>query len=89
MALNITSSGATSVGQARVIFIQCNAALTGTITITVAGSSEYNTGSATIGTISNPTVGSQFRYGGLQQQGAISVNPNTTCDITVTKVNDL
>lgn len=85
MAQNITASGATSIGQARAILIQVNAALTGTLTITTAGSTQYGTSSATIATITNPTVGSQFRYGGLQTQGAVSINPSTTTDISVTK----
>lgn len=88
MALNITASGATSVGLARTILIQVNAALTGNIVITTAGSSQYSTNSATIATITNPTVGSQFIYGGLQNQGAISINPNATTNISVTKLNN-
>lgn len=87
MAVNITASGAQSQGLCRALLIQVNAALTGTITITAAGSSQYGTSSSTIGTIMNPTVGSQFKYGGLQNQGAISINPSTTCDISVTKLN--
>lgn len=88
MAQNITGSGATSIGLARAVLIQVNAALTGTITVTTAGSTTYGTSSATIGTITNPTVGSQFRYGGLQNQGAVSINPSTSCDISITKLNN-
>lgn len=85
MAKNITASGATVVAaEAGAIYIQVNAALTGTITVTAAGSTQYGTGSQTIATITNPTVGSFFKYGGLKNQGAISVNPSTTTDITVT-----
>lgn len=87
MSTNITSSGATSVGQARALLIECNAALTGTITVTAAGSTQYGTSSSTIGTITNPTVGTAWRVGGLQTQGAISINPSGTTDLTVTKVN--
>ena len=87
MAQYITASGATSIGQANAILIQVNTALTGTITITNAGSTQYSTASGTIAVITNPTAGATFRYGGLNQQGAISVNPSGTTDITVTKLN--
>lgn len=85
MAKNITASGAQVIAaQAGAIYIQVNAALTGTIAVTVAGSSQYGTAAQTIATITNPTVGSFYKYGGLHGQGAVSVNPSTTCDITVT-----
>lgn len=85
MAKNITSSGAAVVASnASAILLQVNAALTGNIIVTVAGSTQYGTNSATIATITNPTVGSFYRYGGLTQQGAVSVNPSTACDITIT-----
>lgn len=87
-AQNITASGATSVGLCRAILIQVNAALTGNIVVSTAGSSQYGTTGATIATITNPTVGSQFRYGGLQNQGAVSITPSTTTDISVTKLNN-
>lgn len=87
MALNITASGATSIGQANAILIQVNAALTGTITVTVDGSTQYGTSSGTVATITNPTVGSTFRYGGLNTLGNVKVNPSTTTDITVSKLN--
>lgn len=83
MALNITTSTTTAVGVGRAIFIQVNAALTGSIVVTTAGSTAYATSATTVGTITNPTVGSQYKYGGLGQQGIISVDPSTTCDITV------
>lgn len=77
MALNITTSAATTIAaQAGAIIIQVNAALTGTIGITVGG--------VTIATITNPTVGNIFKYGGLAKQGAVVVTASTTCDITVT-----
>lgn len=86
MAQNITASGAQSIGLCKAILIQVNAALTGTITVTVAGSTQYGTSSATIATITNPTMGATFRYGGLQNQGAVSINPSGSCDISVTKL---
>lgn len=88
MALNITAGSAKNIGGCRAILIQVNAALTGSITVTGAGSSQYGTASSTIATITNPTVGSQYRYGGLFQQGDITVTPSTTCDITVTQLNN-
>lgn len=87
MSTNITASGAQSIGLARAILIECNVALTGSITVTAAGSTQYGTSSSTIGTITNPTVGIPWRVGGLHTQGAISINPSTTTDLTVTKVN--
>lgn len=85
MAKNITASGATVIAaQAGAIYIQVNSALTGTIIVTAAGSNQYGTASQTIATINNPSVGSFYKYGGLHGQGAISVNPSATCDITVT-----
>jgi hypothetical protein len=90
MAQNITTGTATTVAaNAYAIFIQVNAALTGTIVIAVAGSTQYVTTSATIATITNPTAGSQFKYGGLNQQGAVTVTPSTTCDISVTILTSL
>lgn len=85
MALNITTGTATDVAaQASAILIQVNAALTGNIIVATAGSSQYGTSGATIATITNPTVGSEYRYGGLAQQGKVTVTPSTTCDISVT-----
>lgn len=87
MALNITTGTATNIGLARAILIQVNAALTGTIVISTAGSTQYGTVAQTIGTITNPTVGQQYKYGGLHGQGAVTVTPSTTCDISVSKIN--
>lgn len=90
MAQHITTTAATTVGSnAQAIFIQVNAALTGTITVTTAGSTQYGTSSGTVAVITNPTVGSQFKYGGLAQQGAVSVTASGTCDITVTSIDHL
>lgn len=90
MALNITTGTATTIAsQAKAILIQVNAALTGNIIVAVAGSTQYGTAAATIGTITNPTVGNTFRYGGLARQGAVTVTPSTTCDISVTVVDHL
>lgn len=90
MALNITSSGAVVVAtNANAMLIQVNAAFTGTIAVTTAASTQYGTSAATLATITNPTVGSEFRYGGLANQGAISVNPNGSCDITVSIIKNI
>lgn len=86
MAKRITASGAQVVASnAQAILIQVNTAITGTDTITVtnAGSTQYGTPSGTIAVITAPAAGTQYKYSGLAQQGAISVNPSTTCDITV------
>lgn len=87
MAINITGSGATSVGLAKGILVQMNAALTGSVTITAAGSTQYGTAAQTLATITNPTVGESHRIGGLHGQGAISINPSGSTDLTVTKIN--
>jgi hypothetical protein len=86
MAKHITASGAVVVASnAQAILIQVNTAITGsdTITVTNGGSTQYGTSSGTIAIITAPAAGTQFKYSGLAQQGAISVNPSTTCDITV------
>lgn len=85
MALNITAASATKIAkQASAILIQNNKALTGTITVTAAGSTQYGTSSSTIATITDPAVGNVFRYGGLFGAGEITVTPSATCDVTVT-----
>ncbi len=88
MPVHITSSGATDIGLARAIKIQVNKALTGTITVTTAGSTLYGTAAQTIGISTDPGV-VLLQYGGLHGQGSVSVNPSATTDITVTKVNKL
>lgn len=90
MAQHITSTAATLIGSnSQAIFIQVNAALTGSVTVTNGGSTQYGTSSGTVAVITNPTVGSQFKYGGLAQQGAITVTASGTCDITVTSIDHL
>lgn len=70
----LTTGGAVTVAtKAYGIHIQVNAALTGTITVTDT--------TVTMAIITNPTVGSAFRYYGFG--GQIQVNPSTTCDVTV------
>lgn len=76
----ITASGsATVAAAANGLLIQVNKALTGTITLAA--------GDTTFAIITNPTVGNQFRYNGLRNQGAITVNPSATTDITVSFLN--
>ena len=76
----ITASGSTTVATAaNGLLIQVNAALTGTITLAAGGT--------TFAIITNPTVGAQFRYNGLRNAGAITVNPSATTDITVSFLN--
>lgn len=62
------------------LLIQVNTALTGTITLATANGS-------TFAVITNPTVGSQYRYNGLRKLGAVTVTPNASCDITVSFLN--
>lgn len=75
MAVYITASGAASIGTRDGLMIQVNTALTGSITLQAGG--------VTFAVITNPTVGSQYRYTGLRGMGAITVNPSATTDITV------
>lgn len=73
----ITTGATTSVGSPVGILITVNAALTGTITVTDA--------TVTKAIITNPTVGSAFRYHGFG--GAVAIVTSTTCDITVSSIN--
>lgn len=76
----ITASGSQTVAQAaNGLLIQVNAALTGSITLAAGGT--------TFAVITNPTVGTQYRYNGLRNAGAITVNPSATCNITVSFLN--
>lgn len=89
MSTHLTVPSLTDIGQARAIFIQFNQALTGSVTVSTAGSTLYGTPSGTVAVITNPTVGQPYRYGGLNGQGDISLSLSVTCDITVTKVNNI
>lgn len=80
MGIYITSSGAADIAaDATGILIQVNKALTGTITCQAGGT--------TFTVITDPTVGSQFVYGGLHGKGKITVNPSATTDIYVSILN--
>jgi hypothetical protein len=82
VAKNLTASGSVTIADGAFgVLIQVNSALTGNFVVAAGGT--------TIATVTNPTVGSQYRYGGLRGQGAITVNPSTTCDITVSLLNSL
>lgn len=85
MAINITAGQATDIAsQAGSILIQVNKALTGNIIVATAGSTQYGTTALTQGTITDPGVGSRYYYGGLKNQGKVTVTPSTTTDISVT-----
>lgn len=77
--IHITSSGATTITTTspRGIRINVNAALTGTITVT--------DGTGTLAIITNPTVLSSWVGYGFQ--GTVTVNPNATCDLSVSVLN--
>ncbi len=76
----LTASGSATVAKTcNGLLIQVNKALTGTITLAAGGT--------TFAVITDPTVGTQFRYNGLRNQGAITVNPSVTTDITVSFLN--
>lgn len=88
MAINITTVGSNNIGLARAIRIQSNRAATGDITVATAGSTQYGTSSiSSIGLITNPLAAGVYEFGGLHTQGNILINVSTTCDISVTKLN--
>jgi len=73
----ITTGTTTTLPQANGILVQVNAALTGTITVNDGGSARA--------VITNPTVGSSFRYYGFT--GVPTVVTSTTCDVTISVLN--
>lgn len=75
----MTANQAYSVGGTgcRGILIQVNKALTGTLTV--------KDDSTTVGVITDPTVGTSYRYYGFT--GKPTVTPSTTCDATVSTLN--
>lgn len=76
----ITASGSVTVAAAaNGLLIQVNKTLSGTITLAAGGT--------TFAVITDPPVGTQFRCNGLRNQGAITVNPSATTDITVSFLN--
>lgn len=76
----VTASGSQTVAAAaNGLLIQVNTALTGSITLAAGGT--------VFAVITNPVAGNQFRYNGLRNQGAITVNPSGTTDITVSFLN--
>lgn len=81
MATNITTASATTISPCGAIFIQFNAALTGSVTVTAGGVLQ--------GTITNPLAGNTFRYGNLSALKPVVVTPSTTCDISVTAMSRL
>lgn len=84
--IHITAGSAKNIGTQSAIIIQVNAALTGTLTITSAGSTQYNTAAQTIAVVTDPGV-STLKYGGLHTYGDITITPSATTDITVTSVS--
>lgn len=74
----ITSAATTQVaGPSHKVFIQVNAALTGTITV-IDGTSGTT---ANVAVITNPTVGSQYEYWDFTS--GVRIVTSATCDITV------
>lgn len=73
------TTGTKTITAANGLLIQVNAALTGTLTLAAGGT--------TFAVITNPTVGSQYRYNGLRGQGTITVVASTTCDATISLLN--
>lgn len=82
----ITTATSTNIGLQSAIYIQVNGALTGTITVTQAGSTQYGTASRTVAIITNPGVGSSFRYGGLHSFGEVTIVNNADANITITSL---
>lgn len=76
----ITASGSQTIASAaNGILVQTNTALTGTITLAAGGT--------VFAIITNPLAGNVFRYNGLRGQGAITINPSGTTDLTVSFLN--
>lgn len=76
----ITASGSQSLAaNANGLLVQCNTALTGTITLAAGGT--------TFAVITNPVAGNQFRYNGLRNAGTLTINPSATTDVTVSFLN--
>lgn len=78
MAVRITAATTTTLVQTNGLFIQVNAALTGTITVTDA--------TGTLAVITNPGVGNGFRYFGVT--GIPTIVTSATCDITVSYLSN-
>lgn len=84
MAKNITASGSQTVATAADgVEIIVNLGYTGSLVVAVAGSTQYGTPAATLGTITDPVKGQKYTYRNLRTQGAVTVNPSTTTDLTV------
>lgn len=78
MAKNITASGATIVANdCERMRITVNNGFTGTLAVSTANG-------GTVATVLNPATGQTYNYGGLTMQGAVTVNPSATCDLSVT-----
>lgn len=88
MAVHITTGANDIAAQADAILIQQNIALTGTLTVATAGSTQYGTAAGTVAVITNPTVGSSYRYGGLRTQGKITITASATTDTTVSLISN-
>lgn len=74
----LTASGNIKIAdQGYGLLVTVNTALTGTLTI--------KDGTTTVGVITNPTVGSNYRYFGFNS--SINVNPSTICDVTCSVLN--
>lgn len=89
MAVNILTATATTLGQADAVRILVNAAMTGTITTTAAGSTQYGTPASTLGVITNPAAGQTYTYRRLRGAGAITITTSATCDLSAAKLGPL
>lgn len=79
MKAYITAAATTQVhtGKVKKVFIQVNAALTGTITV-IDGTAGTT---ANVAVITNPTVGSTYEYWDFTE--GLRIVTNASCDITV------
>lgn len=83
MAIHITTGTVTVATATDGIRITVNLGFTGTITVAALGSTQYGTPAQTLGIITNPVTGQNYTYRNLRTQGAITVAPNTTTDLSV------
>lgn len=75
----LTTGATTQVytGKVREVLVTVNAALTGTVTVI-----DGTTGTtANVAIITNPTVGTMYRYWGFQN--GVRIVTSTTCDVTI------
>lgn len=83
MSVHITTGTVTVANAADGIRITVNLGYTGSLTVATLGSTQYGTAATTLGIVTNPVTGQEYTYRNLRTQGAITVAPSTTTDLSV------